>query len=703
MLQYIIQTILFQLIFLAAYDLFHKKDTFFTVNRMYLLVSSFLSFILPLIKVKSIQETISDDYVINLPTVFIGGNPLNTQVIQAIDMTSTSSLDINWWLLIYILGMSITAFLFIRKIRIIQSIRKNTIKGTINGVSVRIVPDSKDAFTFWDTVYLGNQLSDDEKDQILVHEMVHLTQKHTLDLIWFELIKILFWFDPLVYIYHFRMVALHEYISDSSAIKLLGKREYYEHLLNANFQTNNIKFANHFFNHKLLKKRILMLQKTKSQANAKLKYLAMIPLLLSMLTFTAFSQKMVSIAYISSEKFTEEIHELTNSFSEKESNDIMSGKAIPVPDDKAKHTKEILVKEEKEPIQKTAVPVVIQAVNRDTLSKADQKMVDRLLEIKDDVLNHRKSFASRAVLYSEDPGSKGNGGYYLVKKDTPFHESFKSIAFSTKKGEISEPFKTPFGWHILTVDKIETDGVGIRHILLLSQEKDEEVPFSVVEKTPSTIKCAALTDRTERKKCVSNEINQFVHKNFNIKIAEEIGLTGTNRIYVRFKIDPSGKIVDVQSRGPAIELEEEAIRVIQSLPDMIPGETGGKKVSVLYSLPIAFNIAPSANENKQQLIIQQDTILEETILKENLSNIKDNNVEKGYYLITGIFKHQNYLEKGITQLKKQGLQPKFFVNPIDKYIYVYLEKYETLKEAKKMRLSDFDGQYKEDLYILKIQ
>ncbi|MHA7058797.1 peptidylprolyl isomerase [Aquimarina sp. M1] len=699
MLQYIVQTVLFQLIFLLAYDLFHKKDTFFTVNRVYLLVTSFLSLTLPFIQVESIQKTIPDDYVIDLPTVFIGGSTAHNHIIKAVESASTQTPDINWWVVIYTIGVCIAVSMFIKKILIIRSLNKNSIKDKINKYRVRTLVNSKDAFTFWNTIYIGNRLSEKEKEQILIHEIVHLKQKHTVDLIWFEFIKILFWFNPMIYIYHSRIIALHEYISDASAIKLLGKQQYYEQLLNTNFETTNVKFTNNFFNHKLLKKRIFMLQKTKSKAKARLKYLAIVPLLAVMVTFTAFSQKAISLATISSEKITNEIKELTNSVSTEETDKKISERKERINHialDQNKSQPEISETVNEKPDNKdTQKP--LQTIKRDSLSKVDRKIVDQLLDIKNDIIKNGKSFASRAVLYSEDPGSKGNGGFYFVQKDTPFHENFKKVAFSLGEGEISEPFRTPFGWHILTVEKIKADGVDTRHILII---REQNIPFAAVEKVPMTQECKDLTNQASIKKCVSQEISQFVNRNFNIEIAEKMGLTGINRIYVRFKIDSAGYVTDIKSRGPAPELELEANRVIKLLPKMIPGEASGEKVNVLYSLPIVFKIAP---ETKTGLEKKKAKLTEKSVLTESLSFIGGHDVKNGYYLITNIFKRKNYFDKGIAKLKKQGLDPKSFRNPKDEYIYVYLDRYETLEEAKAMLFSDLDGRYKGDMYILKIQ
>lgn len=95
-----------------------------------------------------------------------------------------------------------------------------------------------------------------------------------------------------------------------------------------------------------------------------------------------------------------------------------------------------------------------------------QKVVDKLNKIKADVLDNDASFNVKAILYSEDPGSKSDGGFYSITKDTGFDKTFKDVAFSLKEGEISEPFETPFGYHIIYMEKIRGQERDLRHILM---------------------------------------------------------------------------------------------------------------------------------------------------------------------------------------------------------------------------------------------
>ncbi|WP_350287661.1 peptidylprolyl isomerase [uncultured Croceitalea sp.] len=102
-----------------------------------------------------------------------------------------------------------------------------------------------------------------------------------------------------------------------------------------------------------------------------------------------------------------------------------------------------------------------------------QKVIDRLKTIKQDVEDNGSSFNVKAILYSQDPGSKSKGGFYSMTRETPFVKEFKDVAFSLQEGEISDPFETDFGYHIILVEKIRGQEVDLRHILLIPEISNE--------------------------------------------------------------------------------------------------------------------------------------------------------------------------------------------------------------------------------------
>ncbi len=111
-----------------------------------------------------------------------------------------------------------------------------------------------------------------------------------------------------------------------------------------------------------------------------------------------------------------------------------------------------------------------------------QKAIDKLDKIRSDVLDNDASFSVKAILYSEDPGSKPKGGLYEgITKETGFVKEFKDAAFSLNEGEVSEPFETTFGFHIMMVEKIRGQERDVRHILVIPKISDKALENLKVE------------------------------------------------------------------------------------------------------------------------------------------------------------------------------------------------------------------------------
>ena len=120
-----------------------------------------------------------------------------------------------------------------------------------------------------------------------------------------------------------------------------------------------------------------------------------------------------------------------------------------------------------------------------------QYTIDKLKEIKKEVADGA-SFYSKAVLYTEDKSSIPNGGFYKMNKKTQFVKEFKDVAFSLSEGEISEPFETEFGYHIILLEKIKGQDIELRHIVIapkvseaamkVAKEKAESIRKQIVNK-----------------------------------------------------------------------------------------------------------------------------------------------------------------------------------------------------------------------------
>ncbi|UCE93442.1 MAG: peptidylprolyl isomerase, partial [Flavobacteriaceae bacterium] len=100
-----------------------------------------------------------------------------------------------------------------------------------------------------------------------------------------------------------------------------------------------------------------------------------------------------------------------------------------------------------------------------------EKTIARLKEIKKEVQDGG-NFKMKAILYSDDPGVTQNSGFYTIERNSPFVKEFKEAAFSLEEGEISEPFKSDFGYHIMMCEKIKGKQRDVYHILMQPKADD---------------------------------------------------------------------------------------------------------------------------------------------------------------------------------------------------------------------------------------
>jgi len=130
-----------------------------------------------------------------------------------------------------------------------------------------------------------------------------------------------------------------------------------------------------------------------------------------------------------------------------------------------------------------------------TSEEEEQKVIDRLKGFKADVIENGASFTTKAVLYSEDTGSKSEGGKYTLNRNRPMMvKEFRDVAFSLEEGEISEPFKSEYGYHIIFLEKIRGQEYVVRHILI-KPKLTQEVINAAKEKVENA-----------RKKIIAGEI-----------------------------------------------------------------------------------------------------------------------------------------------------------------------------------------------------
>lgn len=122
------------------------------------------------------------------------------------------------------------------------------------------------------------------------------------------------------------------------------------------------------------------------------------------------------------------------------------------------------------------------------------------------------------------------------------------------------------------------------------EETIEEIPMDAVEFVSIYPGCEILNSNAERKSCFQENLKKLITKNFDADRVQDFATSGINRISVQFTVDDKGFITDVKARAANEQLENEAKRIIHTIPQMQPGIKQGKKVRVIYAQLILFRL-----------------------------------------------------------------------------------------------------------------
>jgi len=285
----------------TIYLIFLKRDTFHSLKRSYLLVSLFISLIIPQLPSFQISRAVDDkvlannlnsrDYTIYNDTFekVVFGNMPEQENIRSIYNKQERNIFLLLLLTSYALGACLMSYRFIRNIHQIRKlIRGNAIETFGNHQIVRHRTNLS-AFSFFKHIFLNSENIDSQDIRtILKHEEIHIKLGHSFDVIFIECYKILFWFNPIIWWYKKSLLEVHEHQVDNSLIhdKAADMDGYQEVLLKQYLGNINLELA-HSFNHSQIKFRIEMMKKTKSKWWTNLKMILAIPVLtVSLLAFT---------------------------------------------------------------------------------------------------------------------------------------------------------------------------------------------------------------------------------------------------------------------------------------------------------------------------------------------------------------------------------------------------------------------------------
>jgi len=266
-LYYLLEANLYLAAFYGFYRLLLHKETFYSLNRYYLIITSIIAFIIPLLQVGYLNNLLNKQQEVRV---------LSVQMAQATEKTSTITLNelLVYCYLLIALTFAIKMGISIYKI-ILLSINAN--KQRAGKITYVELDESHAAFSFFNLLFLNPAVQ--EKNTVLKHEMVHIKQKHSLDIIFFEIVQIVSWFNPVTYFIKKEIKLLHEYIADDITTgKDIQKHQYAMFLIQNSFGIVPNQLTNQIFNQSILKRRINMLNKEKSTGRARLKLLFALPI-----------------------------------------------------------------------------------------------------------------------------------------------------------------------------------------------------------------------------------------------------------------------------------------------------------------------------------------------------------------------------------------------------------------------------------------
>ncbi len=545
--------------FALVFMLFLRNERFFLLNRIYLVAGVLVSFIFPLISIH---------YTVLLPVISNVYSDSEAMVNHQITGNSLMP-DIKKFLLIlYFSGAASVAALLIRQVRpVLKAIKKSEI---IPLYQVKLIkaPEYTSPFSFFSYVFVNPSITDVETKEIMIHELVHIRQKHWFDLMLAELLCIFQWFNPLVWIYLRFIRQNHEYLADEAALQQTTDPAIYRAvLLNQIVGFPVFSLANSF-SYSLNKKRFIMMKNIITSPYRKLKVLFILPV------FALFFYSFARPDY----KYSN-LNEVSSGFTSNST--------------EQKTVRGTVVSHDGQPLR--GANVIVQGTTLGT--SADEKGKFKIDNMPSDRLLAVSFMGFKTRILKPDFNSEMT---ITMIRDT--------VKYSSNDGP--PPIYVVDGKE---VDRAEADKINPENIESVNVLKNKPGITTATDKYGEKGKNGVVEIIT--KKTAVKEVNKNTDKEVwmvmeelpqfpggidamtswiaaNIKYPDD-ALKGkiTGKVYVSFTVSKSGKVKDaVITKSASPVLNNEAIRIISSMPDWKPGTQSGKSVAVQMEVPVEFKL-----------------------------------------------------------------------------------------------------------------
>jgi hypothetical protein len=479
--------------------------------------------VIPFITIEVIQE-------IAQSTVYAG----SIQILQGsvIALEETNYFEIGLWSL-YAVVTIILAVRFISNIIKISSKMNSNTPIAYRNAKLILVPEKTLPHTFLNTIFINETEYNNRKieAELYTHELTHVVQKHTLDILFIEILKTLFWFNPIFIFYKKAIQLNHEFLADEKVVTSYNNVPFYQSLLLSKANVNQPFYLASNLNYLITKKRLIMMSKTTSKNISILKKIAIAPVL-AVLLFSL----------------------CTETVAREKNNTIVQQQ--PILNKKIATAKSALQQIEKSENQ-------IDTIKRKKLEVVKIKNED---------------FTKIGSLYFNDKGSidingnPANEGYIYINNEVHYYVT---------QGKEREYYDR-YGY------RVNSQGVKINNETITVLEKGyqaEASKLTVSDELGDVYNTAGITTKPDFPGGIG-EFYKFVGTNFNIPLdAEKNNAKG--KVYVTFIVELDGRLTNIKIiRDIGYGTGTEVVRVLGICPNWIPGKMNGVPVRVMYSLPI---------------------------------------------------------------------------------------------------------------------
>ena len=584
LLLYIVKVNIALAVFYLLYVLLLRNDTFIKLRRYYFLSTIIFSLLYPLFTVAALGNLI--EFKSKTPTtetsVFVENITVGEMIIDNSEVTTT---PIDWTVVaknILLLGILFFSLRFVWQLYSIVHIKSRSEKKSLFGYLIYHLKDKIAPFSFFDWIFIHTEKhSDEELKQILLHEQTHVQQRHSIDVMLIEMVRILFWYNPVVWLMKRDITINLEYLADNAVLQEgINTREYQYHLLQLTYQDTAVQIVNNF-NVSQLKQRIIMMNSNKSPMRKLAKYLSVLPLILLLITANS--------VYAHSNETQEQQKEITPPQD---------------PQKKEKKSEELFVVVEVEPQFPGGIEALMKFLGDSIKYPADakkNKIEGRV--ISNFVVNIDGSVSEAVIVGGIDP--------LLDAEALRVISLMPNWEPGMHRGEkIRVRFTLPIVFSLKTDDKGSTVASGAAIVGAKYSNKEENVDivaqgFSgdegkdgkiliTLKNGPkvSTLKEAIYTVVEKQPEFPGGVQSLMKYLGDNIKYpieAQKNKIEG--RVITIFVVNKDGSLSDIKiERGHDPLLDAEAIRVIKMMPKWKPGTQKGEAVNVSFRLPIVFRL-----------------------------------------------------------------------------------------------------------------